>query len=292
MASVDTIQRLEIIPSGAALCAEVRVDDLRTIDDETAKAIEQAWFEHSVLLFRNQTLSDQDLIAFTERFGEPELPTRSRIGQPWLPETSLLTCITNVKDTNGKPTGSLGAGEAVWHADLTFLEEPPTGSFLYAIEIPEQGGNTGFCSLYCAYETLPAALKDKIGGKVLIHDHTHNSAGELRPDQSAHLEKPEDNPGARHPIICTHPDSGRKTLFLGRRPHAYIIGMTQQESDDLLDELWAHATQEQFTWHHTWQVGDMLLWDNRCVLHRRDAFDPTARRIMHRTQLKGSRPQA
>jgi taurine dioxygenase len=292
MDTVETAQQFEIIPSGAALCAEVKVDDLRTIDFTTAKSIEQAWFEHSVLLFRNQTLSDQDLITFTKRFGEPDLPARSRIGQPWLPETPLLTCISNVMTDNGKRTGSLGDGEAVWHADLTFLDVPPSGSFLYSIKIPDEGGNTGFCSLYRAYETLPAALKNTIKDKILLHDHTHNSAGELRPNQSADLASPEDNPGARHPMICTHPDSGRKTLFLGRRPHAYIIGMSQQDSDDLLDELWAHATQEKLTWHHTWRVGDLLLWDNRCVLHRRDAFDPTARRIMHRSQLKGTKPQA
>ncbi len=286
------VKNIEIIPLGAALGAEVKIGDLRSIDDETFKTIEQAWFDCSVLLFRGQTLSDQDLIDFSARFGELEMPFRSRIGEPWIPEYPLLTCISNVMHPDGKKMGSLGNGEAVWHADLTFLEEPPTGSFLYAIEIPEQGGNTGVCSLYRAYETLPADLKKRIEGKILIHDHTHNSAGELRPGQPANLENPEDNPGARHPIICTHPDTGRKTLFLGRRPHAYIIGLTQKESDELLDELWAHATQEQFTWHHSWRVGDLLLWDNRCVLHRRDAFDPDARRILHRSQLKGTRPHA
>ncbi|MEX2617716.1 MAG: TauD/TfdA family dioxygenase [Alphaproteobacteria bacterium] len=283
---------LQVIPTGAALGAEVIVDDLRSIDAGAFKQIEAAWFKHSVLLFRNQTLSDDDLQDFAKRFGELELPARSRIGQPWIPESPYLTCISNVKTDTGKPTGSLGDGEAVWHADLTFLEQPPTGCFLYGIEIPDHGGDTGFCSLYRAYDTLPANLKKRIEGRTLIHDHTRNSAGFLRPNQPENLDNPEDNPGARHPIICTHPKSGRKLLFLGRRPHAFIIGMSLEESDEVLDALWDHTTQKQNTWHHSWRRGDLILWDNTCVLHRRDSFDPNARRVLHRTQIKGSRPRA
>ncbi|MGA0394813.1 MAG: TauD/TfdA dioxygenase family protein, partial [Rhodospirillales bacterium] len=291
MTAIRAKSHVEIIPTGAALGAEVRVDDLRAIDEAAFKKIEQAWFDHSVLFIRNQQLGDPDLLEFAGRFGELELPARSRIGQPWIPEYPLLTCISNVTREDGSRTGSLGNGEAVWHADLTFLEKPPTGCFLYGIEVPETGGNTGFCSLYKAYDTLPDDLKKKIEGKILIHDHTRNSGGELRPNMPEHLENPEDNPGARHPIICTHPKSGRKQLFLGRRPHGYIIGMDYAESDKLLDELWAQTTQEKFTWHHTWQVGDLIIWDNSCVLHRRDSFDPDARRILHRAQIKGPRPQ-
>jgi taurine dioxygenase len=188
--------------------------------------------------------------------------------------------------------GSLGAGEAVWHTDMSYLADPPMASMLYALEIPPAGGNTGFCNMYSGYEALPEALKRRIAGFKIKHDGTYNSGGYLRAGVTQ-SDDPRTSPGAVHPLVCTHPDSGRRCLYLGRRRNAYIVDLPLAQSEALLDELWAHATHDEYTWSNTWRVGDVVLWDNRCTMHRRDPFDAAQRRIMHRTQIKGtSRPAA
>jgi taurine dioxygenase len=193
---------------------------------------------------------------------------------------------------NGVAIGSLGAGEAVWHTDMSYLEEPPKASMLYAIEIPPAGGNTGFTNLYGAYEALPGSLKQRITGLRVKHDGTYNSGGYVRQGVTP-TDDPRAAPGTYHPIVCTHPDSGRRTLYLGRRRNAYIEGLELAESEALLDELWQYATSDELTWYNHWRVGDLVLWDNRCTMHRRDPFDAASRRILHRTQIKGAdRPAA
>jgi len=193
---------------------------------------------------------------------------------------------------NGEPIGSLGAGEATWHTDMSYLQIPPKASMLYSLEVPPSGGNTYFCGMYHAYDSLPDALKRRIAGRILKHDGTYNSGGYLRQGVTAG-DDPMTSPGAWHPLVCKHPETKRPTLYLGRRRNAYIQGLPLAESDALLDELWAVATREEFTWWNEWQVGDLVLWDNRSTMHRRDSFDPTTRRIMHRTQIKSQmRPVA
>jgi taurine dioxygenase len=140
--------------------------------------------------------------------------------------------------------------------------------------------------MYQAYETLPADLKQKIAGRFAVHDATYNSAGIMRKGMKE-VSDPRQAPGAHHPLVIRHPDTGRAALFLGRRRNSAILGLTLPDSDALLDALWAHATQDQFSFRQEWQLHDLILWDNRCTLHRRDSFDPAARRIMHRTQIKG-----
>jgi alpha-ketoglutarate-dependent taurine dioxygenase len=181
----------------------------------------------------------------------------------------------------GRELGSLGNSEAFWHSDLNFVEQPPDASCLYALEVPPAGGDTGFANMYAAFETLPADLAAAIDGRQILHDARFNSAGYLREIRV---------PDTLHPIVRTHPETGRKALYLGRRANARIDGLTADRSDALLDRLWRHATAPACTWHHRWQAGDLVIWDNRCTLHRRDAFDPSQRRIMHRTQTRGTRP--
>jgi taurine dioxygenase len=199
-----------------------------------------------------------------------------------------ILVISNVKE-NGKAIGTLGDGEAIWHSDMNYMEAPPTGSLLYSLEIPPTGGDTGFCNMYQALETLPKDLRRRIDGLSIKHDSSTNSGGYLR-QGSKPVTDVRDCPGAVHPMVCTHPETGRKALFIGRRRYAYIMGLPVDESEKLLDEVWAHATKQAFTWHHQWRLGDVLMWDNRCTMHRRDAFDPATRRVMHRTQIKGSKP--
>ena len=284
--------KLEVIPSGKALGAEIRgVDLAEAISGEVFAGIHRAWLEHQVLLFRNQQLSDEALVAFTRHFGEPEASPRSEVsdkfGQyaPTMPEVTIISNIL----VDGQPIGSLGAGEADWHTDMSFIEEPPSASLLYALELPPAGGNTMFCNMYRAYETLPDELCQRIAGRRAIHDYTLTSAGELRKGFEPVVDVTR-TPGARHPIVRTHPETGRKCLYLGRRVNGYIVDLAVEESEALLDRLWAHATAREAAWEHVWQVGDLVVWDNRCVMHRRDPFDPASRRLLHRGQVKGDRP--
>jgi taurine dioxygenase len=187
---------------------------------------------------------------------------------------------------NGKPIGNLGDGEAVWHADMTYVDVPPKAAMLHALEVPPSGGNTYFADMFAAYAALPADLRQAAEGKVAVHDGSRNSAGFLRKGYKE-VTDVRATVGARHPLVRTDAKSGRKALFLGRRPNAYVVGLEVAESEALLDALWAHATQPRFAMCHEWQAGDLLMWNNLAVLHRRDPFDPAARRVMHRTQIKG-----
>jgi len=276
---------LETIPTGAALGAEVRVGDLRTLDNVGFAHVVEAWREHSVVLLRNQALSDHDLIAFSRRFGALDWAPIQENGRRFVEGMPEIYIVSNVK-VNGEAIGSLGDGEAVWHTDMSYLDVPPKASMLYALEIPPQGGNTSFCCMYSIYEALPAALKARIAGLKIKHDGTYNSGGYVRQGVTP-TGDPRTSAGALHPLVCTHPDTRRRMLYLGRRRNAYLAGLELAESEALLDELWSHVARREFSWEHVWRVGDLVLWDNRCTMHRRDAFDPTARRIMHRTQIKG-----
>ena len=285
------ILRMKVTPTGAALGAEVEGVDLREVDDALFAAIHRAWVDHLVLLFRGQRLSDDDLIAFSRRFGALDFAPVQETGRRFVEGHPEIYVVSNVIE-NGVPIGSLGAGEAVWHTDMSYIPDPPKASMLYALEIPPSGGNTGFVNMYAAYEALPPALKQRIAGLSLKHDGTYNNGGYMRQGVAA-LDDPVNSPGAVHPVVCTHPESGRRVLYLGRRRNAYIVGLPLAESEALLDELWSYASREDFTWYNHWRVGDLVLWDNRCTMHRRDPFDAESRRIMHRTQIKGeSRPAA
>jgi taurine dioxygenase len=243
------------------------------------------WHEHSVLLFRDQTLSDVELIAFSRRLGDLDWAPIQESGRRFVEGMPEIYIVSNVK-VNGEPIGSLGDGEAVWHTDMSYLEVPPKASMLYSLEVPPTGGNTSFCSMYAIYEALPGKLKERIANLKIKHDGTYNSGGYVRQGVTA-IDDPLTSPGAVHPLVCTHPNTGRRMLYLGRRRNACLIGLPLAESEALLDELWAFVDRPEFTWEHVWRVGDLVMWDNRCTMHRRDAFDPNSRRIMHRTQVKG-----
>jgi taurine dioxygenase len=274
-----------VIPTGAALGAEVMAGDLRCIDDATFARILEAWHAHAVLLFRDQELGDGDLIAFSRRFGGLDLAPIQENGRRFVEGMPEIYIVSNVK-VNGEAIGSLGDGEAVWHTDMSYLDLPPKASMLYALEVPPAGGNTSFCSMYAIYEALPAVLKARIAGLKIKHDGTYNSGGYVRLGVTP-TDDPRTSPGTMHPLVCTHPDTGRRMLYLGRRRNAYIGGLDLAQSEALLDELWSYVARREFAWEHVWRVGDLVLWDNRCTMHRRDAFDPAARRIMHRAQVKG-----
>ena len=280
-----------VIPSGKTLGAEIQGVDLRTMNDGEFAAIYRAWLDHLAVLVRGQMLTDEDLITLSRRFGDLDWAPVQETGRRFVEGHPEIYVVSNVMD-NGVPIGSLGAGEATWHTDMSYLEDPPKASMLYALEVPPAGGTTYFCSMYRAYEALPDALKRRISELTLKHDGTYNSGGYVRQGVVA-TNDPVHSPGVYHPLVCRHPETGRRLLYLGRRRNAYIGGLPLAESEALLDELWSYATPEGFAWHNDWRVGDLVLWDNRCTMHRRDQFDPNTRRIMHRTQIKGeTRPAA
>jgi taurine dioxygenase len=270
---------LDVKPLSAALGAEVAGVDANAIDDATFAAVRSAWNQHLVLLFRGQQLDDAALVRFTARFGDLEDAPLFQ-GRRFVEAHPEVMIISNV-EVDGRPIGSLGNAEAFWHTDLNFVEEPPAASCLYALDVPPSGGDTGFANMYRACETLPDDVARAIEGRRIRHDARFNSAGYLRETRV---------PDTLHPIVRTHPDTGRRALYLGRRANASIEGMDAGASERLLDRLWRHATSEVMTWHHRWQRGDLLIWDNRCTLHRRDSFEGSQRRIMHRTQTRGTRP--
>ena len=282
---------IEIIPTEKPLGAEIRGVDLKSLDTHEFAIIYRAWLDHQVVLFRGQSLSDRDLLEFSRRFGDLDWAPIQETGRRFVEGHPEIYVVSNVME-EGEPIGSLGSGEASWHTDMSYLEVPPKASMLCALEVPLCGGSTYFSSMCKAYELLPDELKRRIAGLMLKHDGTYNSGGYVRQGIVAG-DDPPSSPGVYHPLVCTHPETRRRLLYLGRRRNAYIRGLPLLESEALLDKLWSYATREEFVWHNAWRVGDLVLWDNRSAMHRRDSFDASARRIMHRTQIKGeTRPTA
>lgn len=280
---------VEIIPTKFALGAEVRCGDLKNISEEIKLVLREAWLDHLVLLFRGQSFAAQELVNFAKIFGDidraapdSEMPAGQK--PRFDPHISI---VSNVVE-NGMPLGSLGDGEVVWHTDHSYHEIPLAASVLFAVEVPPVAGRTGFINMYQALEKLPAGVREKLEGRTIKNDATYNSAGHIRRGMSPVVDVRK-APGASHPAVRTHPDTKHNALYLGRRPNAYINGMDVDESECLLNFLWGHASSQR-PWFNEWQKGDVVIWDNRCVMHRREPFDPSHRRIMHRAQTRGTKP--
>lgn len=289
---------MDIRPMDAALGAEVRCGDLRELDDARAAQLRQASLDHLVLLVRDQEMSDADLVAFGRRFGAFQhsrpLPSplayEGKVRQGGADERHPeVTIVSNIVE-NGVAVGGLGDGELVWHSDMSSFEAPPDQTILHALEVPATGGDTGFNNMYLAWETLSPELRARVSGLQLKHDATIDAAGYVRPHFAGVADDLRTSPGAVHPLVRTHPETGRHCLYLGRRAKAYLMGLEVAESEALLDALWAHATQPALQWFHRWRPGDLLMWDNRCVMHRREPFDPAARRKLHRVVIRGLPP--
>ena len=287
----------QVVPAPAALGAEVRGLDLRQLDDATFAQLHRAWLDHVMLVFRGQTLAAADLVTLVRRFGTPvtssglhkrDLKERSGMGLLNLPPE--VTVVSNVKQ-DGKAVGILGDGEVVWHSDFSFKERPTAARMLVAMEVPprELGGSTFFLNCYAAYDALPAATKRRISGLTIKQADIVDTAMKVRPGMSFDMDFRE-VPGPSHPIISTHPETGHNMLFLGRRHGSYVNGLSLADSESLLDELWEHAAQPRFWYEHKWSVGDVVVWDNRAILHRRDPFESTSRRVLYAAQVEGHKP--
>jgi taurine dioxygenase len=296
-ARTQAAQPFHVTPCRAALGAEVSGIDLRALDDATFRELHKAWLHHVLLVFRGQSLTADDLVTLIKRFGVPV--SSSNLHQRDLKERTAnqlfnlppeVTAVTNVKD-NGKAVGILGDGEIVWHSDFSFKEKPTAARMLVAMEVPprELGGSTFFLNAYAAYDALPAAFKKNLAGKTIKQGNIVDTAMKLRPGASL-ADDIRAAPGPSHPIISTHPETGCNTIFLGRRHAAYVNGCTLEESEALLDELWALCIQPRFCYEHQWSNGDVVVWDNRATVHRRDPFDPNTRRVLYAAQVEGHRP--
>ena len=294
---IDRTRSFDVIPMPAALGAEIRGVDLTRLDDAAFDALHDVWLEQLLLVFRDQKMAAGDLVKLVRRFGTPV--TSSNLHQRNLEERIAnqvfnlppeVTVVTNVRE-NGKPVGILGDGEVVWHSDFSFKEKPTAARMLLAMEIPpaELGGQTYFLNCYAAYDALSPEMKQRIAGMTIKQANIIDTAMKLRPGASLN-DDPRTTPGPSHPIVSTHPETGANMLFLGRRHAAYVNGCTLEESEALLDALWAHATQPRFSYTHTWAVGDVVVWDNRATLHKRDAFNSDSRRVLYAAQVEGHKP--
>jgi len=281
----------------AALGAEVRGLDLKQLDDAGFAALHKAWLHHLLLVFRGQSLGAEDLVALVRRFGTPvssaglhQYNLEGRAANRLYNLPPEITVVSNVRD-RGEVIGMLGDGEVAWHADFSFKERPTAARMLVAMEVParELGGNTFFLNCYAAYDALPDDFKRRISGLTVKQSDIVDTTMKLRPGASLDADI-RTVPGPSHPIISTHPETRHNMIFLGRRHGAYVNGWSLEDSEALLEELWAHCTQPRFWYEHKWSVGDVVVWDNRAVLHRREPFDANSRRILYAAQVEGHRP--
>jgi taurine dioxygenase len=274
----------EVVPLSRHIGAEIRGLDLRQKpDDETVKAIYQAWLDHLVLIFPQQKLEQEDLIRATGFFGQI-----GKLSRPpkYFPKgySKLLPgimMISNIRE-NGEPIGALPDGEMMFHHDMIHAEVPSKATLLYSVEIPSAGGNTLFASGYAAYETLDPAIRDRLEGKKAVHHYNYGSTvkGDSRGTE-AFAE-------CMHPVFRTHEDTGRKAVYVNRLMTVKVLDVPEQDSVQLLNAVYDHAEKREFVYEHEWRVGDLLLWDNRCSSHARTDFPSTERRLMFRTTVEGN----
>jgi len=271
----------------APLGAEIGGVDLsRPLSAEVVEQIRNAWHEHLVLLFRGQTLSEEAQILFAEHFGVLQKRPRpaSARAEVGVSDPELVMLVSNIRE-NGKPIGSLPDGEMQFHSDQCYLEKPAMGTFLYAIEVPSVGGDTLFLNLYKAYDTLAPEIKSRLAGLKAenIYLYGTTSRADLKPDLATTRHY-------AHPVVRTHPDTGRKALYINRLMTWKIVGMDEAESEALLTRLFDHMEQDRFIYAHKWRPGDLVLWDNRCALHARTDFSDRERRLLRRVVVAGEVP--
>ncbi|WP_431284323.1 TauD/TfdA dioxygenase family protein [Humitalea sp. 24SJ18S-53] len=282
---------IRVRPSGRALGADIEGADLANLTDADFAVLRQAWLDHLVIRLRGVDIDDPTHVALSRRFGELDFNPGTRLtGKVYVEGIPEIVKISNIVE-NGKPVGELGAGEADWHTDMCFVDTPPSASLLRSLEIPAAGGDTSYLNMEAAYAALPEALKARVAGRSIKHDAVYVSSGKQRPGTVAPASGDiRDIAGAVHPIVRTHPETGRPSLYLGKRSNAYVLGLEVADSERLLDALWAHVLGGDFIWTQQWRLGDMLIWDNRCTMHRREAFESTERRLLHRCVVKGQKP--
>ena len=285
--AMQDVLDIVVTPLSPACGAEIGGIDLtRPLSDAAVTAIKAAWGKHLVLVFRGQTITQEQQLRFASYFGElgnrkkaPE-PLRAR-AEGIQQDHEKVLLVTNIK-VDGQPIGAFGDGEFWFHIDSGYAARPYKYTFLFALELPSSGGNTLFSNMYRAYEAVPAALKERLKGRKALHIHEYNRAKQA--DTARDISA---IPHFHHPVFVTHPDTGKKTLFVDRLMTARIEGMDEEESAAILDQLYDIGERREFIYEHVWQPGDFLMWDNRCTIHARTDFPKDERRLLRRCTVEG-----
>ncbi|HEX2940809.1 MAG TPA: TauD/TfdA family dioxygenase [Rhodopila sp.] len=278
---------IKVMPTGAAVGAEIQgVDLAQQLDEATFAAIEDTYAEHGVIFFRDQHITPPQQVAFARRFGDIEF---NIFGERWsVPGSPEIVVVSNITE-GGRPIGIRRAGEN-WHSDMCYAARPPRGTMLYALEIPKLHGltlgDTEFANAAAAWDALPAALRRRIDGRHAIFDFTARKRA--FPLTQAEIDR---YPPVRHPIVRTHPRTGRKCLYVMRDDCVGIEGIEAEEAQALIAALADHIVKPAFVYRHQWRPGDLLMWDNCTVQHRAiQDYDMPQRRLMHRTTMGGAGP--
>jgi taurine dioxygenase len=280
-----------VVRSDAALGAEIVVDLSKDIDDAAFKEIEDAFHDNIVVVFRNQQLSSQRQIAFSRRFGELEVHIVKKYLLPDYPEILL---VSNIRNEMGENIGLADAG-FTWHSDVSYREHPSRCSLLYAIEVPEKDGvtlgNTVFVNTIRAYEALPQSTKSWLDGKRAIHRYSERMRVANSPRPKLTAAQLAETPDIAHPIVRTHPFTGRKSLYVTKGECIGIEGVPEDEGRSVIEELHDHCIKPEFQYRHKWRTGDLLMWDNATAMHLAICdYELPQRRLMHRTTVIGSVP--
>lgn len=280
----------ELVPN---FVGEINAFPFDAADEQVIHELRAAWTKYPVIRFRNVAIGDREQVAFSRLLGAPVIHPR-QLQEGKNAEFPEILVVSNKKNPDGSAAGDLGDAEVNWHTDTTFVERPPSASILRAVQLPKEGGNTYWANMYSAFAALPDAMKNKLHGLSIHHQSVVDGRGEVRlGKEKPTSQNPADWPGVDHPIVRRHPDSNALCLYLGSTPKRLSIpGVPQEEAEELLHELWRLATLPEHVWCQEWKTGDMVMWDNRCTMHRRDPFDPNTVRLMHRTTVEGERPVA
>jgi taurine dioxygenase len=271
---------LTVRPLSPALGAEISGIDLRApLDDALKQQFLDIWHQHLVILIRDQTLDEDQQVRFAETFGPPARLTSGRTYSTKHPSVML---ISNIRQ-DGKPIGALPDGEMHFHTDQCHQATPAKATMLYAIEVPSKGGDTLFSNAYTAYETLAADIKARIAGRRALNAYEKDTTVRTTSYEGA-------GSSYWHPVVRTHPATGRKALYVNRLMTHEIEGLPREESDAILQHLFDHQEQPQFVYGHVWRPGDLLMWDNRCTLHARTDFSADERRLLRRVTIMGETP--
>jgi taurine dioxygenase len=268
-------------PLAPAIGAEIiGVDLSRPMSDDLFAKVLETWHQSLVILFRDQDLTEDEQVRFGERFGPPAVSHTRR----YTTTNPAVMLISNIRE-NGQLIGALPDGEMHFHTDQCHQERPAMASMLYSLEVPNRGGNTLFANAYLAYETLPEPMQKQLEGRKALNAYDYDNAAMRRGTQLL-----DGIPSCWHPIVRTHPATGRKALYVNRLMTVAVEGMAETEGNALLNALFEHQEQPQFVYEHVWRPHDVLLWDNRCTLHARTDFSAAERRLMRRLTILGEKP--
>jgi taurine dioxygenase len=276
--------KFDIEPLSSALGAEIKGLDLRNgLDAGTVEALRAAWLDHLVLLFRGQSLTEADEVRVAGYFGEPFTNERVQDFSETEERNRHVLPVTNIRE-NGEPIGVLPDGELQFHSDSAFHDLPLMATVLYAIELPSQGGNTLFSNMYRAYDALDRAEQDRLAGYQAVNGYEYGTmvrTGRYNRHTSIH---------ATHPVIRTHPETGRRVVYVNRLMTDEIVGLPEAESDAVLLGLFDLAERRESIYEHVWRTGDLLIWDNRCTQHARTDFPTDQTRLLNRVGIAGDKP--